>query len=113
MARSQILVQAGTSVLAIANAQQQNVLTLLGAWIVRTQIVVGLDTRLHSLFEGMEPFYFDWIYGDLDSSIVFCSSSFAALESLFTQIDFDCLLDPAAMRGRALYRFATIGLGMP
>ncbi|GJM24660.1 MAG: hypothetical protein DHS20C16_10750 [Phycisphaerae bacterium] len=30
LTRSQILVQAGTSVLAIANAQQQNVLTLLG-----------------------------------------------------------------------------------
>ncbi len=31
LTRAQILVQAGTSVLAIANAQQQNVLTLLGA----------------------------------------------------------------------------------
>lgn len=31
LTRAQILVQAGTSILAIANAQQQNVLTLLGA----------------------------------------------------------------------------------
>ena len=30
LTRSQILVQAGTSILAIANAQSQNVLTLLG-----------------------------------------------------------------------------------
>ena len=30
LTRAQILVQAGTSVLAIANAQSQNVLTLLG-----------------------------------------------------------------------------------